>query len=362
MQRLIEFSHQLRAHGFTHGVAEDIAAQRALCQMTVQCSAINILRPIYAANPTQFRAFRALFDRFWLGHDTPVLGVGRQALTTTQTALVGLSGISEAAAQNHDTEARQGVGAGKNKTIAKADFRFIKDAAAMREIETQIDRLSHWLLRRHSRHYQHAWRGQHLAMAQTIRTNLATPGYLFDVLYHARKPEPVKVLFIQDVSHSMAWDNPLLTRMVSVMSRALPNTESFAFHVELFRTTPLMQHRNMDALYAALEGRNRLFMGGTCIAKSIEQFNRQYARRYLTAQTNVVILSDGLDSDKLPKLQAALKTLRKRCLQILWLNPMLGRNGVVLDPEVYRATRGLVSAFLPGSQLDGLRQMVRNLR
>ena len=72
--------------------------------------------------------------------------------------------------------------------------------------------------------------------------------------------------------------------------------------------------------------------GGTKIGECLAAFNRWHARRVIHSRTCVMILSDGYDTGAPEALAAAMRALRRRCRRIVWLNPLMGRDG-------YRAER-----------------------
>ena len=110
-----------------------------------------------------------------------------------------------------------------------------------------------------------------------------------------------------------------------------------------------------------LESRNHLWLGGTCIAESIGQFNQQYAKSVLKSNSIIIIISDGFDTDTPEKLTQQLKLLRLRSKQILWLNPMLGRESYEPDSENLLAARPFVNHFLPAHSVDALRKVIYSI-
>jgi uncharacterized protein with von Willebrand factor type A (vWA) domain len=136
--------------------------------------------------------------------------------------------------------------------------------------------------------------------------------------------------------------------------RVFPDAEAFVFHTRLFRVTALYREVNADALRRRLEARNELWLGGTRIAESLAHFNQHYAGRYVDRRSMVVILSDGLDSDSQEELIEAVRMLRQRASRVLWLNPLLGREGITVAAEFPPALRALLDYIGPAHSLDSL--------
>ena len=75
----------------------------------------------------------------------------------------------------------------------------------------------------------------------------------------------------------------------------------------------------------------------------------------LSERSVVIILSDGFDTDTPEELAAELRRLHDRCRAILWLNPMLGREGYKLDPSFEALLTPWVRQLLPAHSIDALR-------
>ena len=71
--------------------------------------------------------------------------------------------------------------------------------------------------------------------------------------------------------------------------------------------------------------------------------------------------SDGLDTDAPERLQDELEALRARVRSIVWLNPMLGREGVTLTTESLRQTLPAVDGFYPANSLDSLQRAIARI-
>jgi len=134
-----------------------------------------------------------------------------------------------------------------------------------------------------------------------------------------------------DVSHSMAQYSILLGRFMRGLALAFPDVEAFVFHTRLIRVTDVFRHTDPGELRRRLESMSEVWFGGTRIADSLAQFNREFAPRILTGRTIVLIMSDGFDTDDPADLANELLRIRARASKVVWLNPMMGRAGY--EPE-----------------------------
>ena len=67
-----------------------------------------------------------------------------------------------------------------------------------------------------------------------------------------------------------------------------------------------------------------------------------------------MIFSDGYDTGAPELLAAAMRGLRRRCRRIVWLNPLLGREGYEPSARGMLAAMPFVDLFAPAHDLDSL--------
>ena len=63
--------------------------------------------------------------------------------------------------------------------------------------------------------------------------------------------------------------------------------------------------------------------GGTRIATSLHDFNKQWARRVLGQGAIVLLITDGLERDADDRLGFEMDRLHRSCRRLIWLNPLL---------------------------------------
>ena len=67
--------------------------------------------------------------------------------------------------------------------------------------------------------------------------------------------------------------------------------------------------------------------GGTRIASSLRDFNKQWARRVLGQGAVVLLITDGLERDADDTLAFEMDRLHRSCRRLVWLNPLLRFEG-----------------------------------
>lgn len=363
---MLEFAGYLRRHGYRIGVGE-LPDLFRLVDRGARDPVLTRrgLRALCCRTHDEWREFDRHFNRFWFPVESeqvaPASVPGGLPDSPGQT-LVGLAGTSDREPDStHGQSDIEGSGAGRQRTLGKADFRFLRDRTAMHEVESLVERLGQQLRRRLGKRREISPRGGHLDMRRSLRRSLATGGLPLKLVWSRPRPVPLHLVVLHDVSHSMTWNNPLLFRFVRGLMQNFRGSVAFAFHTRLFEVTPFFRERSLERMLARLDAGENLWLGGTCIARSLAEFNRHHAGTLLRSDSHVLIISDGFDTDDPEMLRTELSRIRLRCRQILWLNPMLGREGVTLTEASLSARLPEVHRFLPANSLDGLRAAVENL-
>lgn len=358
-ERLVQFVHLLREQGFSIGISETGELLNCLghSNWIDQRWSYTMMRALACNNRDDWYRFEQLFHAFWFQSGDPASAQEIKP-DTLNPAKPGISGIAGSTGQDlgqpGGLTGLEGTGAGNQKTISRADFRFLNDHKAMQQVEELAERLASRIKQRRERRFRIRQKGEAIAFRQTLRRNLSCGGAPIRLLYKSRQSSPVPIVILHDVSHSMAWNNPLLFRFVRGIIRTFKNSEAFAFHTRLFRVTEHYRHRCLERTRLSLEQDNHLWLGGTCIAESMEHFNNLYAKRHVSSNSVVVIISDGYDTNDPEQLSEQLALLAARSRKIVWLNPMIGREGYQLDKPHMRQIKPYIDAFASANNLDSL--------
>lgn len=368
--KFISFAHFLRSEGYLIGIKEVTAGMQAVVDSDQldQKLVYHYLRSICCRNRDEWLRFSELFHAFWYpgrrntnDSRTEVRPVV-QSLQSRQGTIAGMAG---AAIQNLEavqvTGNMGGAGAGRHNTIAKADFRFLNNQYAMREAERLAEKLALHLKSRIRVRRKVAVKGNRIDMRHTLRANMIYGGTPVHPKFTVRYKEPPHLVILHDVSHSMTWNNPVLFRFVRGLIRAFPECEVFVFHTRLFRVTDIYKERSIQQMREKLEAKNNFWMGGTCIAESLDYFNRHYADTTLRKHSTLMMISDGFDTDSPAYLAHQLSLIKQSCKQLFWLNPMIGRKGYRPDTATMIAAKPYVNKFAAAHSIEALREVVYSM-
>ncbi len=93
----------------------------------------------------------------------------------------------------------------------------------------------------------------------------------------------------------------------------------------------------------------------------MHDFNQRWARRVLSGQATVLLISDGLEHGDTAALAFEMERLHKSCRRLVWLNPLL--RFAQFEPRAagIKAMLPQVDLFLPAHNLHSLADLVQVL-
>jgi uncharacterized protein with von Willebrand factor type A (vWA) domain len=115
-----------------------------------------------------------------------------------------------------------------------------------------------------------------------------------------------------------------------------------------------LRERDLDKLKDKLAVISLGWAGGTRIGESLRAFNQQFGRQLINHRAVVIVLSDGLDTGPPALLAEQIKDIKQRARKIIWLNPLLGREGYQPLAGGMAAALPLLDVFVPAHNLETL--------
>ena len=169
-------------------------------------------------------------------------------------------------------------------------------------------------------------KGKVLDMRRMARETMRSLGEPKDLMYIKRKEKLRSIVFILDVSGSMADYSRNLLQLAYSARRANTKVEVFCFGTRLTRITKSIDKRTPDEAMR-LAGESVLdWDGGTRIGDAITTFVKESRRTRLGRGAIVVICSDGLDQGEPQVLDKSMQTLSRLAHKVVWVNPHKGDN------------------------------------
>jgi uncharacterized protein with von Willebrand factor type A (vWA) domain len=197
-------------------------------------------------------------------------------------------------------------------------------------------------------------RGDRFDFRGTLRGAARTAGELVRRRATRRRERLRPVVFLLDVSGSMAPFARALLQYARVTAIARPAVRAFAFATQLTDLTPLLKRATDERLMTAIAATVRDYGGGTRIGAALRAFNDRFGQRGAARGGTVVILSDGWERDDPALVGVEMLRLRRLARRIVWVNPH--KRHVAYEPLARGMAAALpyLDAFLSGHSLRTL--------
>jgi uncharacterized protein with von Willebrand factor type A (vWA) domain len=369
-ERLSSLALAMRAAGARIGVGELLGAHRALAALALPTreDARLALRAVMCSRREDLVRFEAAFDAvFAAGVAAGLPANALDELGTIERAALPRAGFGDPVQDAQppppglrEPRAPSPAAWSEIELLGSKDFAEYTDAevALARDLIVRLAR--HAPMRVSRRLHATRRRSDDLDLRRTVRASMACGGEPIHRRWRAPTQRPRPVVFVCDVSGSMAPYARMLLMYMHACVAARRSVEAFAFATRLTRITHELSGRDHDhALRRASDAVVDL-SGGTRIGSALSELNRVHGRR-IGRGAVVIVLSDGWDRGDPDLLAAEMARLRSCAHRLVWLNPLAA------DPRYEPLTRGMQAAIpytdrlLAGNSLDSLRQLALTL-
>jgi len=369
------FARFVRAQRFNVGIQETLDSQRLAeaVGITNKRQLQQGLKSLLCASTDDWERFDTLFDAYWK-RDKPrqntIASIGGQAPREAALAESGEPGrdarfdVPEAdtldAAGASSGDLIQG-GASATESINGKNFDQLSEAAELRRMEDLAERLARRIRQRLLRRQRIDRRGERIDMRRTARASLRYGGLPLSLSFRQRRKQTPKLVILLDVSRSMSVYSYLFLRFARGILGAFKGADAFAFHTRLVHIGEAMREPSRRKLREKMALVSAGFDGGTRIDKSLESFNRHYARNVLGSRSIVIVVSDGYDTGEPEELVKQLYRIKRRARRLIWLNPLLGQDSYTASTRCIMAALPLLDVFAPAHNLESLGALEQHL-
>ncbi|MDO8251011.1 MAG: VWA domain-containing protein [Rhodoferax sp.] len=373
-QRLGEFAHYLREHGFALGYAELALMVRAAAALPFsQWARVEALwRGITSGSHKQWLKYPELHQAFWFPHkvraSTRSSGLTRRGRTLPELVqqlhselgsappgqTTPTQGMAEQPAEGDgeasDAPPRAQGGASRTAALDQRDFADWMPTDMDRFeplVEALKRRLRAQLLRRLQNHHDSGA----IHLRRSLRAALATGGELVKLHHVRRQRRQPRVVVLVDVSRSMEVHAQFYLRLTRALVEVM-DARAFVFHTRLAEVTPLLRRRServQEKVNAVTFG----FGGGTRIASCLHEALHQHLGRALARGDLFMVFSDGFDTDAPEALAEVLAQVQARGARVCWLHPTVQ---VPQSAAMALAARH-VTRFMPAHNLASLSRL-----
>ena len=363
---MVGFARSLRAAGLPIGIDQITRCTEALAliEPPSRRNAYLAARATLVYRQPDLAVFDREFAR-WLGdpiaEPRPMPLAPRHEPRTSQHTALAAYMAQRANPSDPDADVpEQRKAASAAELLHHCDFAECTDderralARAMRELRLEI-------ARRTSRRFQRAHAGDRLDLPRIVRDAAKHGGVPAQLARRRAKIKSRPLIVVADISGSMELYARLLLQFLHGLEHRHHPTEVFVFGTRLTRLTHELAVRDPDEALDRAARAIADYGGGTRIADSLHELNRRYARRLIKGGAVVLIASDGWETGDPAALAREVAKLHARAHRLIWLNPLLGREGY--EPRVRGMAAALahVDDFLPIHNLNALEQLARHL-
>jgi len=367
--RILEFVRLVRGNGFQVGVQEELDA----LIIAKHCNVMDYkrlhwgLRSLLCSNNNEWERFDNLFFVYWSRHANRkdyVQGSNPGGELAKNADLNNSGNSKETKGTNNVQQNNEGdepvgkggtrFGASEQETHMQTDFRFLTDNQQMQLMELMVERLAKRMRRRLIRRFRNRQRGQRINLRRTFRNSLEHGGTPMELVFKQRHRRLPRLILLLDVSRSMSFYSYLFLRFARGIIGAFNDSYAFIFHTHLVHVTDALHEPNINIVTQRLALLSTGWAGGTRIGDCLQTFNQDYAGRIVNSKSIVMIFSDGLDTGTPESLTGQMKIIKQRAKKIVWLNPLLGRDGYEPTARCMQAALPLIDLFAPAHNLESL--------
>jgi uncharacterized protein with von Willebrand factor type A (vWA) domain len=363
-QRLVGFVRLLRDNGFALGLHEAEDAPRAAAAAgLLQPEALRHgLRALLCSCERDWRRFDELYDFYWHGHArrqarVSAGGANRPRAERAGPLIDARFGPPDRALRGDPADAVPagcGGGASAVASLAKTDLRHIDDPDELARLHALAERLAARMRHRLARRERAHRRGRRLDFRRVIHRSVQSGGMPLRLAWRRRRHKPLRLVAILDVSGSMNPYGTFFMRFLRAVLGSFRDADAFVFHTRLVHIGAALRERSTERAIERLALMAEGWSGGTRIGESLAAFNRRYAAAVLDRRSVVVIVSDGYDTGPPEQLAVELAALRRRARRLVWLNPVLGRQGYQPAARGMAAALPHLDLFAPAHNLESL--------
>lgn len=218
---------------------------------------------------------------------------------------------------------------------------------AMRDFVLPFDRVA-------TRRFKADPHGARIDPRAMLRGGLRTGGSLILPKFRSRRQVAPPLVALVDISGSMSQYSRIFLHFLHALTEHRRRVHSFTFGTRLTNITRALSRRDPDEALAEASASVRDWSGGTRIGTALDDFNRLWSRRVLGQGAIVLLITDGLERDRIEVLSREMERLRKSCRRLIWLNPLLGFEGFEPRARGMRAMLPHVDELRPVHSLDAL--------
>jgi uncharacterized protein with von Willebrand factor type A (vWA) domain len=202
--------------------------------------------------------------------------------------------------------------------------------------------------------------GMKISPKETIKKGLKNNG-LINLVYKTRLKKNKPLVILIDISGSMESYSRIMLFFSHLLLEQHKNIEVFIFGTKLTKITKLLNNEDVDFALDKIGVSVTDWSGGTKIASSIHEFNQKWAKRTLTHNQTLLLISDGLERDDENNLATEIKRLSMFTSDLIWLNPLLRYKDFEPKVKSIQTILKRVDRFIPIHNVNSIKHLVEKI-
>jgi uncharacterized protein with von Willebrand factor type A (vWA) domain len=203
--------------------------------------------------------------------------------------------------------------------------------------------------------------GHMIDLRRTLRSSMKAGGALIDLKYLGERTKAPPIVALLDISGSMSQYTRLFLHFLHAVTDARKRVHTFLFGTRLTNVSRALRYKDPDEALAACSSHVTDWSGGTRIATSLHEFNKEWARRVLTQGAVVLLITDGLEREADDRLAFEMDRLHRSCRRLIWLNPLLRYSGFEAKAQGIKMMLPYVDEFRPVHNLSSIEDLIAAL-
>jgi uncharacterized protein with von Willebrand factor type A (vWA) domain len=363
-ENVVHFTRLLRGAGLRLGPASALDALAAASAVDIvhRAELYWALHAVLVKRPEDFELFDQAFRLFWrepqsgntaLAQMLPHLRVPREKTISRRVAEAWRppSASAQAIPERHEVDAV--LTFSSEEVLRTRDFDQMS-ADELHRAKKIAGRMVISLRPVRTRRYAPDPQGIAIDLARSVRESRKTFGDLAPLHFRTRLRRPPPLVVLCDISGSMGRYSEVLLHFLHALLTVQARVQVFLFATRLTNVTRTLRRRDPDEALARCGREVQDWSGGTRLRACLHDFNRTWSRRVLGHGAVVLLVTDGLDRDPEPGLDAEADRLHRSCRRLIWLNPLLRWEGFEPKAQGIRALLPHVDEHRPVHNLASL--------
>lgn len=228
-------------------------------------------------------------------------------------------------------------------------------------LERTVGRLTPLLASERSRRWSHTGAGS-VDTRRALRESISTGGTLVSLPERERTKRAVRAVVLVDVSRSVVdiIDRGFLIRFLRIVSDAWRSVRIFFFDTDLREVTDSFQAPTDESAIAALSRAETEWGSGTRIGGTLQTLRREFPT-VIDRRTTVLLVSDGLETGEIDRIESGMMWLARTAERVLWLNPLAASDAYEPTARGMAAALPFVDGLFAFSGPDDLTELARQL-